>query len=358
LSLQLFRASGFRCLDHTEIQPDPRLNIITGPNASGKTSLLEGMFYLGRGRSFRNAGNRELIKSGTTGFTLYGETVSRETSNKLGVEVLIGERRVRVNGANGTGGDLAGILPVQAIDPEVHELVQGGPEFRRRFLDWGVFHVKHSFLDAWRRYQKALRQRNAALRQKEPDSQVQAWDNELVEHGERVDELRSDFVDAYLPLFESIIGENLTFESICTYKRGWSANVGLREALADSWARDRAFGSTQVGPHRADLQIQVQDRRARHRVSRGQQKMLAAALVISQVRFVAAATDTELLLLVDDPAAELDRDNRTRLFSMLRDMPAQMFVTALEPADLPWTEGLTESGKSFHVEHGKVSALV
>lgn len=358
MSLQLFRASGFRCLEDTEILPDPRLNIITGPNASGKSSLLEGLFYLGRGRSFRNAGNRELIKTGATGFTLFGENVSRETSTKLGVEVAIGERRVRVNGENGTGGDLAAILPVQAIDPEIHELVQGGPEFRRRFLDWGVFHVKHSFLDAWRRYQKALRQRNAALRNKEPDAQVQVWDKELVEQGERVDALRASFLDEYLPLFTSIINENLTFESNCNYKRGWSSNVGLQEALADSWSRDRAFGATQVGPHRADLQIQVQDRRARHRVSRGQQKMLAAALVISQVRHVAAVTDTELLLLVDDPAAELDRDNRARLFTLLQNMPAQMFVTALEPADLPWSEGLSDTGKSFHVEHGKVSALV
>ena len=113
-----------------------------------------------------------------------------------------------------------------------------------------------------------------------------------------------------------------------------------------------------LGPHRADLQIEVQDRRAKHRVSRGQQKMLAAALVISQVRYVAAATDTELLLLVDDPAAELDRDNRSRLFAMLQEMPAQMFVTALEPADLPWSGAISAQGKSFHVEHGKVSALV
>ena len=358
MSLQLFRASGFRCLEDLEIQPDSRLNIVTGPNASGKTSLLEALFYLGRGRSFRNAGNRELIKSSATGFTLYGETVSRETTARLGVEVQIGERRVRVNGENGNGGDLATILPVQAIDPEVHELVQGGPEQRRRFLDWGVFHVKHEFLNTWRRYQKALRQRNAALRQKEPDNRVKLWDNELIEQGERVHSLRKSFIEAYLPLFVSIIDENLPFESICSYKHGWSPNVGFDEALANSWKRDRAFGATQVGPHRADLQIEVQDRRARHRVSRGQQKMLAAAMVIAQVRYVAGVTDTELLLLVDDPAAELDRENRARLFTLLRDMPAQMFMTALEAADLPPAESLSDRAKSFHIDHGKVSALV
>ena len=106
------------------------------------------------------------------------------------------------------------------------------------------------------------------------------------------------------------------------------------------------------------MQIDVDDRRARHRVSRGQQKILAATLVIAQVRFVAQACSTDLLLLVDDPAAELDRENRGRLFGMLQDMPAQMFVTALEASDLPWSGSISGQGKCFQVSHGKVSALV
>jgi len=359
LSLKLFRAEGFRCLAETELVPDPRLNLITGPNASGKSSLLEGLFYLGRGRSFRGSGNRELIQTGASGFTLFGEVTSIDegTSHRLGVEIAIGERRVRVDGARGNGADLAQLLPVQAIDPEIHELVHGGPEFRRRFLDWGVFHVKHQFLETWRNYQKALRQRNAALRQGEAEAAVRAWDTELIQHGEQVDLLRSAFLEAYLPLFASIVDENLPFDAICGYKRGWSSNSGLEAALADSWSRDCAYGSTQVGPHRADLNLQVHDRRAKHRVSRGQQKMFGAALVIAQTRFVANHTDNQLVLLVDDPAAELDRENRTRLFEMLRDMPAQMFVTALEPGDLPG-DLAREHGEMFHVEHGKVSALV
>jgi DNA replication and repair protein RecF len=359
LSIKLFRAEGFRCLAKTELVPDPRLNVITGPNASGKSSLLEGLFYLGRGRSFRGSGNRELIQSGAAGFTLFGEVspTADNLSHKLGVEIAVGERRVRIDGGAGNGADLAQLLPVQVIDPEIHELVHGGPEFRRRFLDWGVFHVKHQFLETWRCYQKTLRQRNAALRQGEADAMVRAWDSELIQHGERVDMMRTEFLDAFLPLFSSIVSDNLSFDSNCIYKRGWSANSGLEQALEDSWSRDRAFGSTQVGPHRADLNLQFHDRRARHRVSRGQQKMLGAALVIAQTRFVAEHSENPLVLLVDDPAAELDRDNRGRLFEMLKDVPAQMFVTALEPGDLPEDLGW-EQGEMFHVEHGKVSALV
>ncbi len=354
MSLKQFRATGFRCLAETELTPDPKLNLITGPNASGKSSLLEALFYIGRGRSFRGSGNRELIQTGSGGFTLFAELQRQETKHRIGVEVALGQRRVRVDGEHGTGSDLARLLAVQAIDPEIHELVHGGPEYRRRYLDWGVFHVKHLFLDSWRRYQKALRQRNAALRQGEPEAQVRVWDAELIQHGEAVDQLRSEYLEDFLPIFSSICSDYLTFDSICSYKRGWDSNVAYQQALDDSWERDRSFGSTQVGPHRADLTLQVQDRRAKHRVSRGQQKMLGATLVIAQTRFVAEQSQDDLILLVDDPAAELDRDNRNRLFDMLQEMPAQMFVTALEAADLPWAD----RGQMFTIEGGEVSALL
>jgi DNA replication and repair protein RecF len=217
-----------------------------------------------------------------------------------------------------------------------------------------VFHVKHSFLETWRRYRKALSQRNAALRQGGTDTELGLWNEALIEHGEEIDKLRTAFVAEFNIIFSAIMLENLSFTAICTYKRGWPEESSLSDALVANIHRDRVFGSTQVGPHRADLSLQVQDRRARHRVSRGQQKMLAAALVIAQTRFVAAQATSELVLLVDDPAAELDRDNRERLFQMLQEIPAQMFVTALEEEDLPWSA----QGQMFHVEHGKVSSLL
>lgn len=352
MSLQQFKARGFRCIEDLEFAPDPVLNLISGPNASGKTSLLEAIYYLSRGRSFRASGNRELIKAGANGFTLFGEIRAAGEMHRAGIEVAAGERHIRINGDNGTAADLANIIPVQAIDPEVHNLIQGGPEFRRRFLDWGVFHVKHSFLSCWRRYQQALRQRNAALRMGQPDSSVQAWDAELIAAGTEVDTCRREYFDAYLSLLSPIIHEKLPFDSICFYRRGWPEDQSLSEALHQSRARDRAMGSTQMGPHRADLAVTVHDRRARYRVSRGQQKLLAATLVIAQTRFVADHGVTDLVLLVDDPAAELDRDNRGRLFDLLHSIPAQMFVTALEPEDLPWSD----QGLMFHVEHGKLSS--
>ncbi len=336
------------------LEPHPRLNLISGENASGKTSLLEAIYYVGRGRSFRTAGNRELIQAGADGFSLYAEIAAGEAHHRSGVEVAAGERRIRVDGETGTSADLARALPVQAIDPEIHQLVQGGPEYRRQFLDWGVFHVKHSYLSAWRQYQKALKQRNAALRQREPMPQVTAWDEALVEHGNAVDQARKDYLSAYLPAFLSICRKKLEIDVKCGYLAGWPTDADYATSLQKGVDADRSKGFTQFGPHRADLQLEFQDRRARHRVSRGQQKLLAAAMIIAQVQFLATDTQGDLVLLVDDPAAELDSDNRERLFTLLRELPAQLFVTALEVDDLAGFD----HGASYRISAGRVASLL
>lgn len=355
MSLVQFRCSGFRCLQPAEIAPHPRFNLVTGPNASGKTSLLEALFYLGRGRSFRVTNNRELVQTGQPAFQLFGECHKAGAKrHRIGIEAGLGQRTVRVDGEPGTGADLVRLLPAQAIDPEIHELVQGPPEHRRRLLDWGVFHVKHDFLEHWRRYQRALQQRNAALRAGEPDSRISVWDSELVIAGESVDSQRQAFFNEFMPLFSSISHENLLIEANCIYKRGWSPTVTLAQALHDSLDRDRAMGSTQVGPHRADLALDVQQRKARHRVSRGQQKLLAAALVLAQCQRVAAELSQPMLLVVDDPAAELDRANCERLLQQLLDLPAQLFVTALDAEHLPWSG----FGQHYAMEHGTLRALL
>lgn len=354
MSLSNFKATGFRCLNDISFEPHPRLNLIYGENASGKTSLLEAIYYLGRGRSFRAAGNRELIRTGGEGFTLFGDILAGGQRHKAGVEVDRTDRRIRVDGEAGAGADLARVLPVQAIDPEIHELIQGGPEFRRRFIDWGVFHVKHDYLDHWRNYSKALKQRNASLRAHEPESRVRAWDRALSEHGEALDVARKAYLAQILPVFESICNETLLIDVKSKYIRGWADDESLEVSLQKATYSDRSKGFTTIGPHRADLRIEVQDRRARHRVSRGQQKLIAAGLVIAQTDFHASGLDGQLLLLVDDPAAELDKENRERLFALLCELNAQLFITALEVDDLRSFTG----AETFHISHGELASLL
>jgi DNA replication and repair protein RecF len=191
MSLQGLGLRDFRCIETADLELHGRCNVISGENASGKTSLLEAIFFLGRGRSFRTARNETLIRKGRHELMLTGRVHGAGRSQAVGVRFGREGIEARAGGERiASLAELAGVMPVQAIDPEVHRLVEEGPQERRRYLDWGVFHVEPNFVDHWRRYQRALRQRNAALRAGQPASVVRAWNPELVEARRRIRDRR------------------------------------------------------------------------------------------------------------------------------------------------------------------------
>src|SRR5262245_60403721 len=195
MPLGSFRAERFRCLTTIELELDPGANLFIGPNASGKTSLLEAAFFLGRGRSFRSRRRESLITHGQVDFLIVGQTSGPAGSIPLGVRASRAATEWHVGGAIAAGiADLAEQFPAQVIDPEVHKLLEEGPGRRRRFLDWGVFHVEHGFLPTWRRYHQALRQRNAALKQDAGDDDLAAWERELASSGESLVAQREAFL--------------------------------------------------------------------------------------------------------------------------------------------------------------------
>ena len=347
-----FKAEDFRCLENVELELDPNVNLLYGVNASGKTSVLEAMAYLGRGRSFRSATPRQLIRYGQQAFTLHGK-VSRGTQTaSIGVRNGPAGLEVRIDGADAQGvAGLAEALPLQIIDPDVHELVNGGPEARRRYLDWVAFHVEHEFLQIWRQFRRTLKQRNAAL--KAEDGGIEVWDRAFVELSEQLDELRRRALEKCLNQLNAVgtalLGSPVSLE----YSRGWAADRPLAEVLADGLARDLQQGSTQAGPQRADLRLIHDDRQARKRVSRGQQKLLGAALVLSATEVVQTHTDRTMLLLLDDPAAELDGASLGRLMRQVLELSCQIVATALDPDSLPHAE----PAAVFHVEQGSLKRL-
>jgi len=357
MSLESLRIENFRCIEAAELLFDSRCNLFSGDNASGKTSLLEAIFFLGRGRSFRTNRRDILIKAQRDGFLLRGLAMASGRRQALGVRVNGSGIEARCAGRPVVGlAELASVLPVQAIDPEVHRLVEDGPRERRRYLDWGVFHVEHDFVPHWQRYQRALRQRNAALRAGRHAAEIRAWETELIEAGEDVAAGRARYVRLLAPWVASVAERLLGEEVELVLHRGWAPDRDLGEALEASRDRDRERAATQVGPHRADLGIRVGGRLARDRVSRGQQKLLASSLLLGQLRCDAENGSDVASLLVDDPAAELDSDNLQKLLDELLDLPAQLFVTALDPAN-PVLRRLPQQ-RRFHVEHGSVTALV
>lgn len=358
MTLRRIEIRNFRCIEHADLELDPRCNLISGANASGKTSLLEAAFFLGRGRSFRTPKAETLIRRGQAQLTVASRVEAPGGAVRpVGIRYSQEGFEARAGGQRLAGlADLATIVPVQSIDPEVHRLVEEGPQERRRYLDWGVFHVEPAFVGRWRRYQRALKQRNAALRAGAAEVEVRAWDPELVEAGEALAEARRRYFEHLRPAVASMGARLLQTPVQLGLGDGWAAGVKFSDALAQAWPRDRERGTTQIGPHRADVTVRVGDEPARHRVSRGQQKLTAAAMLLGQLVCDAAEGSPTAALLVDDPAAELDSANLLRLISVVSELPGQLFVTALDPTQAAFSALPTP--RRFHVEHGQITRLL
>jgi len=348
MPVEWFSARNFRCLADIEFEPEPGYNLIHGENGSGKTSLLEAIAYLGRGRSFRGAGTREVIRHGEEEFLLRGQI--REGGQLLRVGVRNGRQglETRVNGEPVGAAGLASILPVQVVDPDVHELVAGSPDRRRRYLDWLAFHVEPGYLERWRRFRRILKQRNAALRAGAARAAIGTWNVEFAAAALAVDAARRTALEAVLPALQrtgdTLLGSGLGY----VYRAGWGADRELLEQLETGLARDQQQGSTQAGPQRADLRLLYDDRQAKRLVSRGQQKLLACAMVLAATETVQARLGRPLLLLLDDPAAELDGAALTRLMGCVSALQCQVIATSIEPN----TRIFDQPPAVFHVERG------
>ena len=347
--IRRFKASNFRCIENADLSFSPGFNLVYGENASGKTSLLEALAYLGRGKSFRGATTTDRVRHGETEFVLFGESESNTGTHRIGVRNSREGLEVRVDGSgDGGAGALAAALPLQVIDPEVHNLVAGGPEMRRRFLDWIAFHVEHEHLLTWRRFRRALRQRNAALKARSSLAAMRSWNAEFIEVSQKLDVSRRRALDVALETLEEygqgLLGTEIGFE----YQQGWNREKTLEAVLDEGVERELQQGTTQYGPHRADLKIRYDERQARKLVSRGQQKLLASAMVLAAADTAQSALERPLLLLLDDPAAELDANALQRLMAAIEGLGCQVVATSLERASLE----VPEDASVFHVEHG------
>lgn len=349
MPVQQFSAKNFRCLEDAEFEAEPHYNLIFGPNASGKTSILEALAYLGRGKSFRGASTDKLIRHGQREFTLFGRVTDGARSSSVGVRNGAEGLEVRIDGESGGGAAaLATALPLQVIDPDVHNLVAGGPDQRRRYLDWIAFHVEQGYLDCWRRFRRALKQRNAALRGGASAATMRGWDAEFCERAATIDAGRRQALvlaaGALQETGRALLASGVRFE----YRAGWNEEQELKDVLAATLERDRQQGSTQSGPHRGDLRLIYDERQARKLVSRGQQKLLACAMILAATETAQTALEKPLLLLLDDPAAELDAESLASLMGRVGALGCQVIATSLEAE----TPVFADPAAMFHVEHG------
>jgi len=351
-----------RCIEHAELQLHPGQNLIWGGNGSGKTSLLESIFILGRGRSFRTRNSERLIRLGRDRLVVFGRVGAggaagpdsvlaiSSGAQPLGVQVSRTDGTIARVGGNSAKSltELTQIFPVQVIDPGIHKLLEEGGHRRRRWMDWGVFHVEPQFGDWWVRYTRALKQRNAALRTQ--PGHAAAWDPELVRLGELIAEARHQFVEGLLPFWRESVLALSGLEPDLHYFKGWAQDTSLADALAASKLRDEAKRLTHPGPHRADVLIRLNGKPAREVLSRGQQKLVAVALTLAQLEVLQSTRQTQSTLLLDDPAAELDGDHLKRFIDRVARLHSQLVLTSLHPD----FHLFGAPDRVFHVEHGKV----
>ncbi|KRG41506.1 recombinase RecF [Stenotrophomonas pictorum JCM 9942] len=354
-----------RRFDSVELAPRPGINLITGDNGAGKTSLLEALHLMAYGRSFRGRVRDGLVQKQAEGLDVFVQWEERGPAGSAGQRRRAGLAhsghtwRGRLDGEDVSQlGTLCAALAVVTFEPGSHALISGGSEPRRRFVDWGLFHVEPDFLPLWRRYTRALKQRNALLKSGASATALDAWDHELAESGTPLTSRRQHYLERLQDRAIRIAADlapSLQLQAL-ELQPGWRRQeMALADALLLGRDRDRMAGYTSVGPHRADWSTRFSQIPGRDALSRGQAKLTALACLLAQAEDYADQRGEWPVIALDDLASELDGRHQQRVLGWLAQTPAQVFITATEPpaalADSP------TAPTRFHVEHGVVQRL-
>lgn len=358
--LQSLKIAQVRNLESVDIDCGAKANFIYGINGSGKTSLLESIFVLGRGRSFRHRDLRLVVNRAFEELVVSAKLYHprSQTTRQMGVmRSTRGDFEARIDGrALYLASDLARELPIQLVDAHSFSLLEGGPLQRRQFLDWGVFHVEQSFSGLWRRFQKTLKQRNQLLRHGRIDTeQLRAWTAELIPLNQQITQYREQYLQQLQKYLADVVRHlDGLGKATLEYSRGWPDTKTIGEVLEADRERDMATGTTSHGAQRADVRVFVEGVLAADCLSRGQSKLLVYALKLAQACHYQDTCGQGCVFLLDDLPAELDSKNRQDVLAYLNRLDCQYFVTGVDKRDfgqLPEDIG----GKLFHVEQGVVS---
>ncbi|WP_166838247.1 DNA replication/repair protein RecF [Rheinheimera pleomorphica] len=363
MSLLSLSAAQFRNLTAVSFAAHQRFNLIVGMNGSGKTSLLEAIYYLAHGRSFRTSRPQRLVQHDTAAFTLHAKVSSNQQQHSLGLQRdKQGDMLLRLNGATVHRlAEFASLLPVQLITPDSFRLFFGGPKERRQFFDMGLFHVEPQFFERWLRFNKVLKQRNALLKtSRQYDSQFQFWDEQFAVLAFELQQLRQHYIAQLEAAFRQLTAADELMQQLSLQLlQGWPEKITtpaeLQQLLQQSFAQDSRMGFSQYGPQKADLKLKKDQWAAEEVLSRGQLKVLLFALKIAQNNVIRDNGQKQPLLLIDDLASELDQQSTRQIFSYLRDINSQVFITAIN-ADQVSPFIATEQQAMFHVEHGQLTA--
>ncbi|MBP9722742.1 MAG: DNA replication/repair protein RecF [Gammaproteobacteria bacterium] len=391
MPIKSFKLANFRKFHEINLEFSEQINFLIGKNASGKTSILEAIYLLSCGRSFRTSNLANLVKlENLSNLSNSGNAIPINIWAKItqdnNLQSLIsysrnsntGKKKILLNEKPlNSLAEIARLLPVCIIDGEGFKGVSAPPQQRRQLFDWGMFHVKHEFYPIWRKYTKALDQRNSLIRSSKLSynfndfKQFLPWDNMLAEAALELITLRQQYFNIIAEKFYYYINKlNNPLNSSLNNNIQIELNSGLGDAatiiptiqeiklaLNRNLKKDLLKGYTSIGPHRADIVFKIDGQPAKELVSSGQEKVIMIAFYLALIDIIKELTGKKCTILIDDIAAELDNTSKNLLCEQLFNSGHQLIMTAIRESDLPLelfnlnNNVINNSFKMFHVEH-------
>ena len=346
--------TNFRSYRQLDLSLGPGLTTVVGDNAEGKSNLLEALYLLAIGKSYRAQTERDLVSweaADAGGYAIAAATLAGSeglVELRVGLDCAAGPgvlKRVRVNGVPKRASDLVGVMSAVLFSAEDIDLVFGSPSGRRRYLDILLSQISRRYVQALSRYQRVLSQRNALLKAmregRASEDELGFWDESLSAEGAIVLAERWASTDRLVGLvgeaFDRLYGGgSLSVEYVATSPRPQDGEhaQAMAKALRASRRRERALGMTLVGPHRDDLRLLLEGVEIARHASRGQARLAALALRLAEGRLLAERRGDPPLLLLDDVLSELDEPRRTLVLEEARAYP-QAIVTSADADALP-----------------------
>ena len=360
MSVKELQTVNFRNLVSDKISLHSDLNFLIGDNGSGKSSILESLFYLGHGKSFRTTKVESLIQNGLDNFIVSAKS---NDNVQLGIQRnILGESKIKINGVSSTKlSDLAKNIAIQIVTPESFKLFFGGPRERRKFVDLGLFHVEHSFSSEWKLFQRTYKQRNACLRNKAGIEQLDYWTEEFCRLSENIALFRKIYIESlknelahWLKIMLPHCGDDISIQ----YLQGWNSKKELAQILKENKNKEIEKGFSLYGAQKFDIRFLIDNSSIEHRLSRGQQKLFLLALTFAQSKLIEQVKRIKPILLIDDIGAELDHSSRKAMFQANQLLNCQTIISAIDRVALEPLIPDDNNYNMFHVEHGQIKAMI
>jgi DNA replication and repair protein RecF len=337
LSFRRLTILDFRNIEQIDFEPSDRFNVIAGDNGQGKTSLIEALYFVSTTRSFRAEKLREMVRDGSRQAQVRAEVEEDGLRRELRTTATTASRIVTLDGKRPQRlATYATLTPVVAFHPGDVELVSGPASLRRRLLDRVALFVDPASADHRQRYERAQRARQSALDERgvhagdlDAFEQVMAEDGAWLERSRRL--AAEHLTEALVPAFIAMLATTSVELSVRFVPGGTEDVLAFREELGRRRHADLRRGSATFGPHRDELEMNLDGRLTRRHASQGQQRILTLAIKSAELECVRQVRGTHPILLLDDVSSELDPTRTGAVYDFLRRTPGQVFVTTTRP---------------------------